>query len=200
MGYKRLVPRLFTLCLYLLACRWCSTHCKVITRRQRWPLLHSSCKWYSRYTSAAAAKSQALRYQTLLLTPVEHQRPIIFSFAVLHFPYTPAIMTSSLSKTSQLLTPSLSILQACRGLVDVWVPPYISLALQKLATCSSRKLKDNLVLVVANALYYNPVLTLQALHAQGAVQQFLGGWFSMIMSNKSNGKPKHFKRIQQKKV
>jgi len=85
-------------------------------------------------------------------------------------------------------------------MVDVWVAPYISLVLQKLASCESRTLKDNLVLVVANALYYNPVLTLQTLQAQGAVGQFLGGWFGMIMANKSNGKPKHFKRVQEKKV
>jgi len=92
------------------------------------------------------------------------------------------------------------VLQACRGMVDTWVGPYVGLVLQKLATCQSRTLKDNLVLVVANALYYNPVLTLQVLQAQGAVGQFLGGWFSMIMAAKPSGKPKHFKRMQDKKV
>lgn len=85
-------------------------------------------------------------------------------------------------------------------MVDMWVGPYITLALQKLSNCESRVLKDNLVLVVANALYYNPVLTLQALQAQNAVSQFLGGWFGMIMAKKPNGKPKHFKRMQDKKV
>jgi len=76
----------------------------------------------------------------------------------------------------------------------------VGLVLLKLACCESRTLKDNLVLVVANALHYNPVLALQALQAQGAVGQFLGGWFSMIMAAKSSGKPKHFKRMQDKKV
>lgn len=108
-------------------------------------------------------------------------------------------MTSSANLIPVSL-PYTRVMQACRGMVDVWVAPYISLAMQKLATCSSRTLKDNLVLVVANALYYNPALTLQALQAQGALQQFLQGWFAMIMANKSNGKPKHFKRMQDKKV
>lgn len=61
--------------------------------------------------------------------------------------------------------------QTCRGAVDAWVAPYLSLVLQKLATCEHRALKDQLVLVVACALHYNPAAALAALAAQGVLPQ-----------------------------
>jgi hypothetical protein len=40
-------------------------------------------------------------------------------------------------------------------------------------------LRDQLVGVVANALYYNPVLALQALQQQGRTQTFFATWFQV---------------------
>ncbi len=39
--------------------------------------------------------------------------------------------------------------------------PYLGLALGRLPKCETRKLKDELVLVLANAMHYNAGLTLQ---------------------------------------
>ncbi|GLC37117.1 hypothetical protein PLESTB_000981600 [Pleodorina starrii] len=92
------------------------------------------------------------------------------------------------------------VLQNCRGRVDAWVAPYLQLALGKLQTATNRTLKDTLVLVVANALYYNAALTLGILSQMGAVGSFFSGWFAAIFAVKKSGKPKHFRRMHDKKV
>jgi hypothetical protein len=51
--------------------------------------------------------------------------------------------------------------------VDAWVGPYVGLALHKLAHSENKALRDQLALVVACALHYNPLLALQALQVQG---------------------------------
>jgi hypothetical protein len=85
--------------------------------------------------------------------------------------------------------------------VDVWVPQYVNLAVQRLAKPTvSRKLADALMCVVAGACYYAPRLALAALEAAGGTQRFFSGWFTAIMAKKPNGKPKHFKRLQDKKA
>ena len=60
--------------------------------------------------------------------------------------------------------------------------------------------QDTLLVVIANALYYNAPLALQALQQQGATQSLFGLWFSMIFASKKSGKPKHFRRMHDKKV
>lgn len=49
----------------------------------------------------------------------------------------------------------------------------------RLPTVGRNLLKDQLVNVVANALYYNPVLALQQLQAQGRTQAFFSTWFQV---------------------
>ena len=49
----------------------------------------------------------------------------------------------------------------------------------RLPTAGRSLLKDQLVNVVANALYYNPVLALQQLQAQGRTQAFFTTWFQV---------------------
>ncbi|GIL84239.1 hypothetical protein Vretimale_15865 [Volvox reticuliferus] len=92
------------------------------------------------------------------------------------------------------------VLQNCRGRVDEWVGPYLQLALNKLQTATNRTLKDTLIMVVANALYYNATLTLGLLVQMGVVGQFFAAWFASIFANKKSGKPKHFRRMHDKKV
>lgn len=58
--------------------------------------------------------------------------------------------------------PDLPLLpQVCRRHVDRWIEPYIGLAMQKLAIAENSRLRDALVGVVANAIYYNPALALK---------------------------------------
>jgi hypothetical protein len=51
--------------------------------------------------------------------------------------------------------------------------------LRRLPTVHSNLLKDQLVNVVANALYYNPTLALQQLQQQGRAQLFFTAWFQV---------------------
>lgn len=51
--------------------------------------------------------------------------------------------------------------------------------LRRLPTAERNLLKDQLVNVVANALYYNPALALQQLQAQGRTQSFFATWFQV---------------------
>ncbi|BDA47636.1 Importin-7 [Coccomyxa sp. Obi] len=92
------------------------------------------------------------------------------------------------------------IMQNCRGRVDHCIGQYIALALNRLPTAGRNLLKDQLVNVVANALYYNPVLALQQLQAQGRTQAFFTTWFQMIFAVRKAGGAKHFRRQYDKKV
>jgi hypothetical protein len=96
--------------------------------------------------------------------------------------------------------PRLCRLQACRGQVDSWVAPYMALALGRLARAEKRVLRDALVCVVANALHYNPALALSSLVSAGALPTFFAGWLGMVQAAKPSGKPKHFRRMHDKKV
>ncbi|EIE23737.1 ARM repeat-containing protein [Coccomyxa subellipsoidea C-169] len=92
------------------------------------------------------------------------------------------------------------IMQNCRGRVDGCIGHYIALALNKLPTAGRSLLKDQLVNVVATALYYNPSLALQQLQAQGRTQAFFSTWFQMIFATRRNDGAKHFRRLYDKKV
>ena len=63
-----------------------------------------------------------------------------------------------------------SIFQNCRGMVDQWLDPYISLAVQRMGLGGKEEdkpermfFRDLLMQVVANSLYYNASLTIQVL-------------------------------------
>lgn len=93
------------------------------------------------------------------------------------------------------------VLQNCRGRVDGQVGPYLDLALGRLRIATRNSLKDYCMEVVANALYYNPVLTLGQLQSKGALQYVFSTWFEMINKVKEkNGRPVHFKRPHDKKI
>jgi hypothetical protein len=64
--------------------------------------------------------------------------------------------------------------------VDRWLQPYLQLALSCLAKAENRLLKDELLVFIANALYYNAGATLQILQQFNAVQQLFGVWFGFI--------------------
>eukprot|EP00879_Flechtneria_rotunda_P022091 GHRR01023309.1.p1 GENE.GHRR01023309.1~~GHRR01023309.1.p1 ORF type:complete len:1020 (+),score=395.54 GHRR01023309.1:417-3476(+) len=92
------------------------------------------------------------------------------------------------------------VLQNCTGQVDACLQPYLQLTLNKLATVENRLLKDELLLMVANTLYYNAAATLSILQQFGATQQLFGLWFQCIFEHSKKGKPAHFKSQQDKKV
>jgi hypothetical protein len=68
--------------------------------------------------------------------------------------------------------------------VDRWLQPYLQLALSRLAKAENRSLKDELLVFVANALYYNAAATMQLLQQFNAVQQLFALWFGCIFERK----------------
>ncbi|CAL5220954.1 g3058 [Coccomyxa viridis] len=93
------------------------------------------------------------------------------------------------------------VMQNCRGHVDSYIGSYISLALTRLPSAEQNLLKDKLMNVVANAIYYNPVLALQQLQQQGKLQHFFATWFQMVFAKKKKTEgPKHFRRLCDKKI
>lgn len=92
------------------------------------------------------------------------------------------------------------VLQNCRGRVDACLGPYLQLVLGRLQGAQDVFFKDQLVCVVANALHYNAVATMGELQRMGALVPFFGGWYAMVMASLRSGKPRHFRRMYDKKV
>ncbi|XP_052142429.1 importin beta-like SAD2 [Oryza glaberrima] len=92
------------------------------------------------------------------------------------------------------------VFQNCKGNVDQWVEPYLSLTIDRLRRAHKPYLKCLLVQVIANAFYYNPSLTLATLHKLGAVTEIFNIWFGMLEQVKKSGVRANFKREHDKKV
>jgi len=93
------------------------------------------------------------------------------------------------------------VLQNCQGRVDDQVGAYLDLALGRLRLTENKKLQSNCMEVVANALYYNPLLTMQQLAHKGALQYVFTSWFTMISkTSEKSGKMLYFKQINNKKI
>uniref|UniRef100_A0A0E0CKF1 Importin N-terminal domain-containing protein n=1 Tax=Oryza meridionalis TaxID=40149 RepID=A0A0E0CKF1_9ORYZ len=92
------------------------------------------------------------------------------------------------------------VFQNCKGNVDQWVEPYLSLTIDRLRRAHKPYLKCLLVQVIANAFYYNPSLTLATLHKLGAVTEVFNIWFGMLEQVKKSGVRANFKREHDKKV
>ncbi|EFJ12043.1 hypothetical protein SELMODRAFT_158348 [Selaginella moellendorffii] len=93
-----------------------------------------------------------------------------------------------------------SVLQNCKGRVDEWVEPYLKISLDRYGTTTKNGLKDLLIEVVANALYYNPALCLNVLQKLRLTTSVFQSWFQMLYAVKRSGLPAHFRREHDKKV
>uniref|UniRef100_A0ACD5ZLZ6 Uncharacterized protein n=1 Tax=Avena sativa TaxID=4498 RepID=A0ACD5ZLZ6_AVESA len=92
------------------------------------------------------------------------------------------------------------LFQNCNGHVDRWVEPYLRLTIDRLRRAQKPYLKCLLVQVIANALYYNPSLTLATLHKLGVATEIFNLWFGMLQEVKKSGMRANFKREHDKKV
>eukprot|EP00884_Botryococcus_braunii_P004058 jgi/Botrbrau1/13653/Bobra.0292s0003.1 len=95
------------------------------------------------------------------------------------------------------------IMQHCHGHVDALIPEYIQLATDRLARepTPSAALKEQLVLVVGNALYYNPALAVATLEHQGRLKWFFSLWLEMIFTVKrKTNTAMYFRKVYHKKV
>ncbi|KAJ1696994.1 hypothetical protein LUZ63_005506 [Rhynchospora breviuscula] len=92
------------------------------------------------------------------------------------------------------------VFQNCKGQVDQWVEPYLSITINRLRTATRPYLKCLLIQVIANALFYNASLTLATLHKLGVAAEVFNLWFMMLQQTKKSGVRKNFKREHDKKV
>ncbi|KAF8689581.1 hypothetical protein HU200_041756 [Digitaria exilis] len=92
------------------------------------------------------------------------------------------------------------LFQNCKGNVDQWVEPYLRITIERLRRAQKPYLKCLLVQVIANALYYNPALTLETLNKLGVAADIFNHWFTMLQQVKKSGARVNFKREHDKKV
>ncbi|KAI5565520.1 hypothetical protein POPTR_014G149600v4 [Populus trichocarpa] len=92
------------------------------------------------------------------------------------------------------------VFQNCKGQVDQWVEPYMRITVERLRRTEKSYLKCLLMQVVADALYYNPALTLSILHKLGVATEIFNLWFQMLQQVKKSGVRANFKREHDKKV
>ncbi|XP_075512049.1 importin beta-like SAD2 [Primulina tabacum] len=92
------------------------------------------------------------------------------------------------------------VFQNCRGHVDHWVEPYLRITIERLRRTERPSLKSLLILVVADALYYNPSLALNILQKLNVATEVFNLWFQMLQQTKKSGARANFKREQDKKV
>ncbi|XP_062219051.1 importin beta-like SAD2 [Phragmites australis] len=92
------------------------------------------------------------------------------------------------------------VFQNCKGNVDQWVDHYLMITIERLRRAQKPYLKCLLVQVIANALYYNPVLTLETLSKLGVAAAIFDHWFAMLQEVKKSGARANFKREHDKKV
>lgn len=93
-----------------------------------------------------------------------------------------------------------AVLQNCKGRVDEWVEPYLKITIERLRRSQKNYLKDLLIEVVANALYYNTGLALGILQKMGVTAEIFQAWFTLLHETKKSGQPVHFRREHDKKV
>ncbi|XP_054821841.1 importin beta-like SAD2 [Prosopis cineraria] len=92
------------------------------------------------------------------------------------------------------------VFQNCRGQVDHWVEPYLRITVERLRRTEKSYLKCLLILVIADALYYNAALTLSLLKKLGVASEIFNLWFHMLQQVKKSGVRANFKREHDKKV
>ncbi|KAG6485748.1 hypothetical protein ZIOFF_054313 [Zingiber officinale] len=92
------------------------------------------------------------------------------------------------------------VFQNCKGQVDHWVEPYLRITIERLRRAERPYLKCLLIAVIADAFYYNPVLTLGLLHKLGVAVEVFNLWFQMLQEVKKSGLRANFRREHDKKV
>ncbi|OVA18810.1 Importin-beta [Macleaya cordata] len=92
------------------------------------------------------------------------------------------------------------VFQNCKGQVDHWVEPYLTITIDRLRRTEKSYLKCLLMQVIADALYYNAPLTLSILQKLGVATEVFNLWFQMLQQVKKSGVRSNFKREHDKKV
>lgn len=96
-----------------------------------------------------------------------------------------------------------AVLQQCRGHVNSSVGPFLRMVYARLQKpFQQASFQDSLMLVVFNALYYDPALTLRELEGMGALGPVFTMAAAMVRARKSKrpNRPQHFRDEYSKKV
>jgi len=72
------------------------------------------------------------------------------------------------------------VLVNCRGKIDGIIPTVLDLTLAKLRDADFNHLKVSLLVVIANSLYYNPLLTLQYFSEKNITTEIFDVWFRLL--------------------
>jgi len=91
-------------------------------------------------------------------------------------------------------------MQHLKGDIDQFIGPYIQLTMQKWKEAERSDTKVLLINVISNSLWYNASMTVHILRQQGCLQPVFETWFSMIYTDKANGKMKYFLKHSDKKI
>ena len=93
------------------------------------------------------------------------------------------------------------VLLNCPGRVDEWVPHMVQISITRLADARANFFKDQLMCVVAAAIYYNAPLALNVIASQqGSLAQIFTAWFGMIFETNKKMRATHFKKEFNKKL
>ena len=86
-----------------------------------------------------------------------------------------------------------TIMLNLRGYIDQYIPLFIEMAMRVIDAGEARtkSYRIHLMEMVINAIYYNPVLSLQVLESHGWTNKFFSTWFSYI---------DNFRRVHDKKL
>lgn len=86
-----------------------------------------------------------------------------------------------------------SLMLNLRGHIDQFIPLFIDVAMSAIDAGEARTktYRIHLMEMIINAIYYNPVLSLQVLEAKGWTNKFFSTWFSNI---------DNFRRVHDKKL
>eukprot|EP00181_Compsopogon_caeruleus_P001285 CAMPEP_0184690216 /NCGR_PEP_ID=MMETSP0312-20130426/31095_1 /TAXON_ID=31354 /ORGANISM="Compsopogon coeruleus, Strain SAG 36.94" /LENGTH=1052 /DNA_ID=CAMNT_0027147671 /DNA_START=124 /DNA_END=3282 /DNA_ORIENTATION=+ len=79
----------------------------------------------------------------------------------------------------------------CRGHIDEYIPRIVELSISRLLHSANPVLRVLLITTITHLIFYNPVLSLGALHAMQMIQEFFTLWLAHLES---------FKRIHDKKA
>jgi len=72
------------------------------------------------------------------------------------------------------------VLLNCKGRIDNYVEPFIELAILRMPGSQRTDLKVTLMGVVANALYYNPILAMHILEKRGWTKEVFNAWLLLV--------------------
>jgi importin-7 len=119
------------------------------------------------------------------------------------FTIAKALLTEGVDADSAAAAPKLAsvILQHCRGRVDSSVPKLLKMAADSLMMEGiDRGVADAVLVMVADVLYYNPILAVSCMSSLGKSGLILGALSKTLSKRRKTGKMVHFRSCREKKI